>query len=109
MVVGELCPGVLSVHLDWVKGIMKKEGHVKVLKVNLKKLAAKLGLGHYFVFQQDNPKHASLLMMNYLHKTKVNVIEWNVQSPDFDPIENIQSEDQFHTRRPSNLEELAKE
>lgn len=69
MVVGELCPGVLSVHLDSVKGIMKKEGHVKVLKVNLKKLAAKLGLGHHFVFQQDNPKHALLLMKNYLQKT----------------------------------------
>jgi len=42
-----------------VEGIMKKEGYVKILKENLKQSAAKVGLGHRFVFQHDNnPKHA---------------------------------------------------
>ena len=92
-----------------VEGIMKKEGYVKILKENLKQSAAKLSLGRRFVFQQDNnPKPTSLLVKSYLQKTKVNVIDWPAQSPDWNPIENLWGvlKTRVHVRRPSNLEEL---
>lgn len=64
MVVGVLCCGVAGTgNFIEAEGIMKKEGYVKILKENLKQSAAKLGLGHCFVFQHDNdPKHTSLLV-----------------------------------------------
>lgn len=92
-----------------VEGIMKKEQYVKILQENLKQSAVKLGLGRRFVFQHDNdPKHTSALVKNYLHKAKVNVIDWPAQSPDLNPIENLwcQLKTQVHARRPSNLQEL---
>ncbi len=59
-----------------VEGIMNKEKYVEILKENLKQSAVKLGLSRRFIFQHDNdPKHTSLLVKNYLQKTKVNVIE----------------------------------
>lgn len=60
-----------------VEGIMKKEEYEKILKENLKQSEAKLGVGRRFVFQHDDdPKHTSLLVKNYLQKAKVNVIDW---------------------------------
>uniref|UniRef100_A0A3B3SJT5 Uncharacterized protein n=1 Tax=Paramormyrops kingsleyae TaxID=1676925 RepID=A0A3B3SJT5_9TELE len=45
--------------------------YVEILKENLKQSAAKRGLGRRFVFQHDNdPKPMSLLVKNYLQKTK---------------------------------------
>jgi hypothetical protein len=47
-------------------------------------------MGNDFVFQQDNdPKHKSKLVTQYLAKKKVTVMEWPPQSPDLSPIENL--------------------
>lgn len=92
-----------------IEGIMKKEDYEKILRENLKQSATQLGLGRRFVFQHDNdPKHASHLVKNYLQKSKVNVIEWPAQSPDLNPIENLWSvlKSRVHARRPTNLKEL---
>lgn len=44
----------------------KSEGYVKILKENLKQLAANLDLSHHFVFQHNSDsKHTSHLMNNY--------------------------------------------
>lgn len=51
-----------------VKGIMKEEGYVKILKENFKQSAAKLTLGH-------RPT-TSLMVKNYSQKIKVNITNW---------------------------------
>lgn len=43
-----------------------------------------------FVFQHDNdPKHTSKLVKEWLEQQKVNVMKWPAQSPDLYPIENL--------------------
>lgn len=57
---------------------------------NLKQSSVKLGLSRLFIFQYDNDaEHTSLLVKNYLQKTKVNVTEWPAESLDFNPFENM--------------------
>ncbi len=88
-----------------VEGIIKTEDYEKILKDNLKQSATKHGLG----FQHDNdPKHTSLLVKNYLQMSKVNILDWPTQSPDLNPIENLWGslKTRVHARRPTNLEEL---
>ena len=43
-----------------------------------------------FVFQHDNdPKHTSKVVQNYLSRKRIPVLPWPAQSPDMNPIENL--------------------
>ena len=43
-----------------------------------------------FIFQQDNdPKHTSNVAKKYLQNKKIEVMNWQPQSPDLNPIENL--------------------
>ncbi|EIE91993.1 hypothetical protein RO3G_16704 [Rhizopus delemar RA 99-880] len=51
----------------------------------------KLGLErHQVIFQHDNdPKHTTKLVKEYLKEQSYNILEWSAQSPDLNPIENM--------------------
>uniref|UniRef100_A0A8C6KMD7 Tc1-like transposase DDE domain-containing protein n=1 Tax=Nothobranchius furzeri TaxID=105023 RepID=A0A8C6KMD7_NOTFU len=95
--------------LQRVNGIMKKEDYLHILQHNLKSSARRLGLGRSWVFQQDNdPKHTSKVVKEWLNQARIRVLEWPSQSPDLNPIENMWTvlKKQVHVRKPSNLTEL---
>ena len=75
--------------LKVIDGIMDRYAYVNILKHNLKKSANMLELKNY-KFQQDNdPKHTSQHMKEYLQENGVNVIAWPSQSLDLNSIENL--------------------
>jgi transposase len=76
----------------WVKDIMTGAKYREILKNHmvpyLKDVEGKL-LGVKAVFQHDNdPKHRSKVVKNYLENKELEVLDWASQSPDINPIEN---------------------
>lgn len=60
-------------------------------------------------FQQDNdPKHSSKLVQNWLFKAGVQLIDWPSNSPDLNPIKNLWHylKRRVEARNPKNLEQL---
>lgn len=74
-----------------IPGKMDKETYLKILKSDLADTLDYYGLNHSkTVFMQDNdPKHKSKLLMEYLEKQVYEVMEWPPNSPDLNPIENM--------------------
>lgn len=104
--------GDKSGDLVQIKGIMKKEQYHSILQRHAIPSGTKI-LGKPFILQQDNdPKHASKLCMNYLEsKQKQKILEimtWPPQSPDLSPIELAWDEldRRVRERRPANQKQL---
>ncbi|KAG1136550.1 hypothetical protein G6F37_012573 [Rhizopus arrhizus] len=80
-----------------INGNMDKTLYKKILEDELERTMEygtnKLRLErHQVIFQHDNdPKHTSKLVKQYLEQQFYNILEWLAQSPDLNPIENMWS------------------
>ena len=88
----------------------EEENYVDILKQHLKTSVRKLKHVCKWVFQMDNdPKPTFKAVAKWLNKdNKVKVLEWQSQSPDLNPIENVWAELKkcVRARRPTNLTQL---
>ncbi|GFX31837.1 transposable element Tcb2 transposase [Trichonephila clavipes] len=73
-----------------IDGIMNQYSYLNILKNNLSQRASKLGLDGSFTFQQDNdPKHMSRVVGEWLLYNVRKRVKIPRQSPDLDPIEHF--------------------
>lgn len=77
-------------HLHFIDGILDKFGYLDILKKNVKQSAEKLGILEDFALYQDNdPKHTSMLARLWLIYNCPKLIQTPAQSPDINVIENL--------------------
>ena len=91
-----------------INEIMNSEEYCRILHSSLLKSADDLHMKN-FIFQQDNnPKHTSALITEYLDIKRIKTMSWPPQSPDMNPIENLWHylKTKIAQRNPKNIREL---
>lgn len=79
--------------MEFIEGIMYKEDYRDILERNITKSTKKYRLGSNFTFMHDNdPKHKSKLVTDYLDEKGLSVLDHPPQSPDLNPIEHLWDE-----------------
>ncbi|KAF2886114.1 hypothetical protein ILUMI_20059 [Ignelater luminosus] len=73
--------------LEFIEGIMTKEGYLHILDTKLFQCANKLNFGTEFIFQQDrDSKHTAKVVQEWFSSNGIEVLEWPAQSPDLNLI-----------------------
>ena len=96
-------------NLHFIDGTMDRFVYREILQKNLRQSAQKLGFGNQIVFQHDNdPKHTSAVVRNWLKEKHIEVLRWPPFSPDLNPIEHVwdELERRMKKHQPKNKDEL---
>ncbi|CAF4601995.1 unnamed protein product [Rotaria sp. Silwood2] len=96
-------------NLFFINGNMTGEVYKNILEQNLIQSATKLNLGREMVFQHDNdPKHTSRIVKNWLDKNGIKRLVWPPFSPDMNPIEHLwdELERRMKKHQPKNENQL---
>ena len=87
-------------NLVFIDGIMDKNVYLNIIQNNLAQSARKLALDSEYYSQQDNdPKHKSKLVMDWLESNVPNMLRTPPQSPDVNPIEHLWDHLEQRTRK----------
>ncbi|KAG2466943.1 TCB1 transposase, partial [Polypterus senegalus] len=79
-------PGQLAI-IEWKTN---SQDYQQILQDNVRVSVRQLKLKRGWVMQQDNdPKHLSKSIAQWLQKNKVRFLEWPSRSPDLNPIEML--------------------
>ncbi len=93
-----------------VNGTMDAQMYKEILENNLLTMEDDLPLA--WIFQHDNdPKHKSKPVTQYLAQKKISVLPWPAQSPDLNPVEHLWEHvsRQLKNKRCSNATQLIEE